>query len=78
MLKLKNIKKDNDIISCDVFPEGDNQKGILKYDLLNKSIIELKMPNDYNYLAPYIVYATRYFDKTDLEKIPKEKTFMWY
>jgi hypothetical protein len=74
MVILKNIKKTNDNISADYFPEGKEPKGFMKMDLTNEEIIE--HDNTSSFAASHVWKELRRLAK--LDHPPKEKTVLWY
>lgn len=74
MVILKNIKKTNDTISADYYPEGKEPKGFMKMKLKNEEIIE--HDNTSSFAATHVRYELRRLAKMD--NPPKEKTVLWY
>ena len=74
MVILKNIKKTNDTISADYYPEGKEPKGFMKMKLKDEEIIE--HDNKSSFAAPHVRYELLRLAKMD--NPPKEKTVLWY
>ena len=81
MIKLKNIKMENDIASCDVFLEDCEEAGFLKVDVKQKKVIECILPEEYsNHPMGYKGYAIASLYKAceNKDNVPNEKLIMWY
>lgn len=74
MVILKNIKKTNDTISAEYFPEGKEPKGFMEMNLVNEKII--KHNNASSFAAAHVKQELKRLAK--MEKPPKEKTLLWY
>ena len=45
MLKLKNIKRNNRVIECDIIPEDSKQKGHVVVDIASGNLREYSLPD---------------------------------
>lgn len=71
MVKLKNVKKRDNYIECDYYPEGDEYKGHIIYDYVKGIVVEKETVPDYDdYLEMYFNYAMR-----KIKKIMKSEDF---
>lgn len=82
MLKLINIKKNNNYIEADYLPEDSMDMGYVKVDIRTEEIIESRHSK---YEEPYEEYSECRMMAADglirlLEEsaLPKEKIVMWY
>ena len=78
MLKLKNIKSDNCIISCDIYPEDSTEAGYMRYDLKKDKVLQFDLPKGYEWCERDSAQAVQYFRNTDITNLPKEKTLIWF
>lgn len=78
MIKLKNIVKDDNIISCDIFPEDSVSCGSLFYDIVENSVKSYELPAGYEWCKKHIVHAKNALrEMVDSNQIQKEKLIMW-
>lgn len=79
MLKLKNIKKNNGIISADYDPENSGDLGSVSIDVKSREV-KTKNISKSDVLFPiYLNHAIDALRKLiDEEEIPEEKLIMWY
>lgn len=81
MVRLKNITRNEKIISCDYYPESSDQKGFIKVNLDTKEIIfhtESSFDKGFRPIT-YAKYAKmRLLDIADNKPLPKETVAMWY
>lgn len=81
MVKLKNIKRNGKIISCDYYPESTDLKGYIAVDIDKKTFIDYVESTFDGGFAPatYARYAKmRLLDIADDNPLPKETVAMWY
>ena len=79
MLKLKNIKKDNGIISADYDPECSGDIGKITMDVKTGEVIQMSKSNVDIRIPIYLNHAIDAVYKIkDKEEIAKEKLVMWY
>lgn len=74
MVILKNIKRTEDNISADYYPEGKGLKGFMKMRLSDQKIIEHEVSG--MVAAPHVRYELIRLAKVD--NLPKEKAVLWY
>lgn len=74
MVILKSIKKTNDYISADYYPEGNGMKGYMKIRLKDGEVIEHKISS--RFAASHVRTELRRLAKMD--NPPTEKTVLWY
>ena len=79
MLKLKNIKKNNGIISAEYEPENSGELGSVSVEVENGKIIESKASKLDNPLPIYLNHAVNALkEMMNKEELPQEKLVMWY
>ena len=79
MIRLTNIRVENDIINCDVFPEDSVKSGVIKIDV-NNNTVSAVLPEGYEWCKNHVNRAKEFLTKSyasNLE-LPKEKTIIWY
>ena len=78
MVKIKNIKKENDRIFCDIYVE--DCKVPMKTILCDDETYEIDdFPNGYDWCKTHVRYALRFLKTLFNEKdVPTQKTIMWY
>ena len=79
MLKLKNIKMNNGIISAEYDPENSGVLGSVSVDIKSGEIVDSKL-SEYDKDFPfYLGHAVACLEKLALQdSVPEEKTVMWY
>ena len=79
MLKLKNIKRNNGIISAEYDPENSGDLGNISIDTKSGKVIESKLSKFDNPLPMYLHHAPNALKKImNEEEPPREKIVMWY
>ena len=79
MLKLKNIKKNNGIISAEYDPENSGDLGNISIDTKSGEVMESKLSKLDKPLPMYLHHAANALKKImNEEEPPKEKLVMWY
>ena len=79
MLKLKNIKINNGIISAEYEPENSGDLGSVSINVENGEVVESKSSQLDVPLPMYLHHAIQALKKMINEKeLPKEKMIMWY
>ncbi len=77
MIKLKNIKKNNDTISCLIYPEDSKEPGNLIINLSTK-VEKYNLPDGYDWCKYHVSHASRALIELAQQKdIPSEKLIMW-
>ena len=74
MVILKNIKKTNNDISADYYPEGKEPKGFMRVRISDNEVLEHK--NVSSFAAVHVKRELSRLSK--LENPPSEKTVIWY
>ena len=83
MVRLKNIKLDNNLIEADYFPECEKIKfGHVSLDLNTKER-KYTLVGDYGEGYPHFAFRglEKIIDKLnnhEINELPKERTVMWY
>lgn len=79
MVELKNIKKTNNQIMCDVFVEDCKEAIPLIYDITNNMFNGYALPDDYSYCTVHMGYAKRFLKAlAEKKEAPASKLIMWY
>ena len=79
MLKLKNLKKNNGIISAEYDPENSGELGSISIDVQDGSLVESKVSKMDSSFPIYLNHAVEALRKLKDEKeLPEEKLIMWY
>ncbi|MGN0515111.1 MAG: hypothetical protein ACI4GD_12620 [Lachnospiraceae bacterium] len=79
MLKLKNIKKNNNIISAEYDPESSGELGSISIDIDSGKVVDSQASKLDSPLPMYLKHAEDALKKIMMEDdIPKEKIIMWY
>lgn len=79
MIKLTEIKRTSEKISCIAFIENCRESVCLSYDIKNGCINNTVLPKGYEWCTAHIRHAERYMKSISEEKqLPSEKTIMWY
>ena len=78
MVKLVNIKKNNDFISSDYIPEASEEKGYIKMDLQG-NVVESKLTSCDEIIADYFSHAKQELKRLlKINPIPDHSLVMWY
>lgn len=79
MIKLKNIKKNYDIIECDIIPENSSEHGHIRVDLKRKTLMDSVLPAGYEWCTNHIQHAaSELIDLSKAKELPEEKLVIWY
>ncbi len=79
MLRLKNIKKNNETIQADYYPEDSAECGFVKINSCTREIIESKLTSYDGVIKAYMSHAATALDRLiDSKSLPKEQVVMWY
>ena len=79
MVKLKNIKKSNALIECDILPEDSIERGHIIVDLKSEEIKEYVLPKNYEWCRNHINHAARkLIELNEMNSLPDEYLVMWY
>lgn len=79
MIKLLNIRRNNDTIRCDVRVEDCSTLVPISIDEKNGTVEREALPKGYEYCTTHIGYAERFLKTIIGQKtLPSEKLIMWY
>lgn len=79
MLKLKNIRIDEGVISAEYDPENSGSLGNISINVESGEVVESKNSQLDTPLPMYLYHATQALKELINEKeLPKEKLVMWY
>lgn len=79
MLRLKNLKKNNGIISAEYDPENSGELGSISIDVQDGSLVESSASKMDSSFPIYLNHAVEALRKLKDEKeLPEEKLIMWY
>lgn len=79
MVKLKNIKKDNTSIECDILPEDSVHSGHVVVNLDSEELAGYSLPDEYEWCRNHVNHAKNTLIKLSKEEeLPKEYLVMWY
>ncbi len=79
MLRLKNIKKNNETIQADYYPEGASERGFVKINSCTREIIESKLTSYDGAVKAYMSHAATALERLiDSKSLPEEQVVMWY
>lgn len=79
MIKLKKIKKNDNLITCEAFVENCKQAMPLIYNIKKGELEEYEFPDGYDYCDSHISHARRYLRSiANSDNIPENKLIMWY
>lgn len=79
MLKLKNIRRENNIISAEYEPEASGELGAVSLNVENGEVVESKTTSHDGHFAMYLNHAATALKKmADKDTLPEEKLVMWY
>lgn len=77
MLRLENIKRINNIVKCDFYPEDCKTAVSFSYDFDTEDV-QCVLPKGYEYCGVHIAQAVHWLESMKNEQLPKEKVIMWY
>ncbi|MDO4272700.1 MAG: hypothetical protein Q4D16_03450 [Eubacteriales bacterium] len=79
MVKLKNIKKNNATIECDIYPEDSKQSGHVTVALDSRTVSGYSLPNGYEWCRNHVNHAkTALIELLEAEDLPTEYLVKWY
>ena len=79
MIKLVDIKKYKDIITCSAFVEDSNTAFCLEYKIKEDCFNTCSLPKGYEWCSSHIAHAKRFIKSlVEINDYPKEKVIMWY
>lgn len=80
MIKLRNIKKNNQIIECDILPENSEEYGHLVVDLASSNkLVTYSLPTGYEWCVKHVYRALhKLVSLSKLNDIPTNAIVVWY
>ena len=79
MVRLKNIKRNNIIIECDIIPEDSVEYGHVAVNIVSGDVESYRLPKGYENRTNHVRYAKwALLEMADSSELPKEKLVMWY
>ena len=78
MVILREIRKNKNLIEADYYPEDDSNKGHISIDISTGEIVENKGVMGYENSTVSYHVKKALVRLASLDKIPKQKTVMWY
>lgn len=78
MIKLRNIRRINNIISCKILPEDAISFGSLVVDVSNYRIIDYDLPEGYKWCINHVHHAAEaLYRMASTNEITTEKNVIW-
>ena len=78
MIKLKNLKRNDAVGECDVYPEDSQQAGHIVVDLNSGSVNEYSLPSGYEWCLNHVNHAAENLVRLlKRDKVPNEYLVMW-
>ena len=77
MVTLKNIKRDNDCIICDVYPEDSKLPVHMEVSVRTGDVSQSAFPKGYEYCTSHIRHAKRFLLE-NADHLPESRLIMWY
>lgn len=78
MVKLKNLKKNERIGECDIFPEDSSNAGHIVVDLESGELKDFSLPDGYEWCVKHAQHAgSKLVELLSEDNIPKEYLMMW-
>ena len=82
MVTLTKIKKNDNVVTFEYFPEGNKEDvGFVSYDLTKKEVFDFKycIQDEKSNLKGYFKKSVRAIKElVKQEELPKEYVYMWY
>lgn len=79
MVKLKDLKKDDNIAECDIFPEDSIENGHITVDIKSGELKEALLPKGYEWCENHIRHAVNNLIRLAKEgNLPSEYTVIWH
>lgn len=78
MIRLTQIEKSNNLITCKAFLEGSREAIPLTYHIDTQTFDAFSFPEGFEWCRAHIAQAKRFFDQLGDKKPPGEKLIMWY
>ena len=79
MIKLKEIKRNSEIITCKAYVEDCEEAISLSFDISASTLKDVTLPQGYDWCDSHIFHAKDYLmEIASKETIPNNHTIMWY
>lgn len=80
MIKLRNIKKNDQIIECDILPENSKEYGHLVVDLASSNkLVSYSLPTGYEWCIKHVYHALyKLVSLSELSELPEDSMVVWY
>lgn len=79
MLKLRNLRKSENTIEADFYPEDSKQAGHVVVDLKTEEITDYTAPEGYEKYRWYATHARQtLMELAEQDSLPEEYLVMWY
>ena len=78
MIRLTQIEKKNNIITCQAYFEDSVEVGGLVYDTDKQDFAQVVFPPGFEWCRAHVAQARRFFNQLGGGNPPKEKLIMWY
>lgn len=79
MVRLKNLKRNNDLVACDLYIEGSADPQHFAVNVETKEVVEFSAPKDYEHCENHVAHAKwKIIELAKQDKLPPECTVMWY
>lgn len=79
MIKLKNLRKNDSIGECDIFPEDSRKAGHIVVNLNSEELEEISLPKGYEWCKNHAYHAAKNLvTLLKMDDIPEEYLVMWY
>lgn len=79
MVKLKNLKRNNNLVACDLYIEDSADPQHFVVDIATKEVVEFSAPKDYPHCENHVAHAQwKIIALANQGELPSEYTIMWY
>jgi hypothetical protein len=78
MITLKNLQRNKDIISAEVYPETYNKPGFIAVDVRKEKIVDFKEAPDSPYLSGRLHAMREIIRMKDMSVLPEKRVVLWY
>lgn len=79
MIELRRIRKNENTIESDIYPEDSTISGHIVVDLSDEKIKEYYLPDGYDYCKEHITMArNRLIKLSKANEMPDKDIIMWY
>lgn len=75
MIRLANIKKINDVIECDFYPEDCDRPERLVYNIKTQEAI-FKLQDGYEYCKTHVTMGIKWM-LDNIDSLPESQVVMW-